>query len=47
MWNWLGGLDSNQDSQLQRLMYCRLYDLLAAGKDKAAKAAGTITRGDD
>ena len=24
---WLGGLDSNQDSQLQRLMYYRLYDL--------------------
>ena len=28
---WLGGLDSNQDSQLQRLMYCRLYDLPAEG----------------
>ena len=27
---WLGGLDSNQDSQLQRLMYYRLYDLPAA-----------------
>ncbi len=25
--NWLGGLDSNQDSQLQRLMSCRLDDL--------------------
>jgi hypothetical protein len=25
--SWLGGLDSNQDSQLQRLMYYRLYDL--------------------
>ena len=29
--NWLGGLDSNQDSQLQRLMYCQLYDLPAEG----------------
>jgi hypothetical protein len=28
---WLGGLDSNQDSQLQRLMYCQLYDLPAEG----------------
>src|ERR1700676_3609427 len=28
---WLGGLDSNQDSQLQRLMYYRLYDLPAEG----------------
>jgi hypothetical protein len=27
--SWLGGLDSNQDSQLQRLMYYRLYDLPA------------------
>src|SRR6267143_5498897 len=27
MKSWLGGLDSNQDSQLQRLMYYRLYDL--------------------
>ena len=31
--DWLGGLDSNQDSQLQRLMYCRLYDLPAEGGD--------------
>ena len=30
---WLGGLDSNQDSQLQRLMYYRLYDLPAEGKE--------------
>src|ERR1700731_767601 len=29
--DWLGGLDSNQDSQLQRLMYYRLYDLPADG----------------
>src|SRR5579862_5993001 len=29
--DWLGGLDSNQDNQLQRLMYYRLYDLPAAG----------------
>src|SRR6266436_5587514 len=29
MKSWLGGLDSNQDSQLQRLMYYRLYDLPA------------------
>jgi hypothetical protein len=31
---WLGGLDSNQDSQLQRLMYYRLYDLPAEGQKK-------------
>jgi site-specific DNA recombinase len=31
--NWLGGLDSNQDSQLQRLMYCRLYDLPVVDKE--------------
>ena len=24
---WLGGLDSNQDNQIQSLMYCQLYDL--------------------
>jgi hypothetical protein len=24
---WLGGLDSNQDNQIQNLMYCQLYDL--------------------
>ncbi len=30
---WLGGLDSNQDSQLQRLMYYRLYDLPAVGSE--------------
>jgi hypothetical protein len=32
--DWLGGLDSNQDSQLQRLMYYRLYDLPAAGNER-------------
>jgi hypothetical protein len=31
---WLGGLDSNQDSQLQRLMYYRLYDLPAEGDER-------------
>jgi hypothetical protein len=31
---WLGGLDSNQDSQLQRLMYYRLYDLPVVTKQK-------------
>jgi site-specific DNA recombinase len=25
--DWLGGLDSNQDNQIQNLMYCQLYDL--------------------
>ena len=27
--SWLGGLDSNQDNQIQNLMYCQLYDLPA------------------
>jgi hypothetical protein len=27
---WLGGLDSNQDNQIQNLMYCQLYDLPVA-----------------
>jgi hypothetical protein len=27
--DWLGGLDSNQDNQIQSLMYYRLYDLPA------------------
>jgi hypothetical protein len=31
---WLGGLDSNQDNQIQSLMYCRLYDLPAGGGHK-------------
>jgi hypothetical protein len=30
--DWLGGLDSNQDNQIQSLMYCQLYDLPAGGK---------------
>jgi hypothetical protein len=30
--NWLGGLDSNQDNQIQSLMYYQLYDLPAVGK---------------
>jgi hypothetical protein len=25
--SWLGGLDSNQDKQIQNLLYCQLYDL--------------------
>jgi hypothetical protein len=29
---WLGGLDSNQDNQIQNLMYCQLYDLPAEGR---------------
>jgi hypothetical protein len=29
---WLGGLDSNQDNQIQSLMYCQLYDLPAGGR---------------
>ena len=33
---WLGGLDSNQDNQIQNLMYCRLYDLPAEGDKNAA-----------
>ena len=46
--SWLGGLDSNQDSQLQRLMYCRLYDLPAeGGTQNTAKAAATIMRWDN
>src|ERR1019366_8384876 len=32
--DWLGGLDSNQDNQLQRLMSYRLYDLPAEGKKR-------------
>ena len=43
--SWLGGLDSNQDSQLQRLMYYRLYDLPAEGETtkKAANARPAST----
>ena len=33
-WKWLGGLDSNQDNQIQNLMYCQLYDLPAGGNKK-------------
>jgi hypothetical protein len=29
---WLGGLDSNQDNQIQNLMYCQLYDLPTAAQ---------------
>ncbi len=28
---WLGGLDSNQDNQIQSLMYYQLYDLPTEG----------------
>jgi hypothetical protein len=31
--NWLGGLDSNQDNQIQNLMYCQLYDLPVVAKN--------------
>jgi hypothetical protein len=31
---WLGGLDSNQDNQIQNLMYCQLYDLPAGDNKK-------------
>ena len=31
---WLGGLDSNQDNQIQNLMYCQLYDLPAGRRQK-------------
>ena len=31
---WLGGLDSNQDNQIQNLMYCQLYDLPAEDNKK-------------
>jgi hypothetical protein len=37
---WLGGLDSNQDNQIQNLMYCRLYDLPAGEDKKSAEIAG-------
>jgi hypothetical protein len=37
--SWLGGLDSNQDSQLQRLMYCQLYDLPAEGRQQKGPRA--------
>ena len=31
---WLGGLDSNQDNQIQSLMYYRLYDLPAVERHR-------------
>jgi hypothetical protein len=31
---WLGGLDSNQDNQIQNLMYCQLYDLPTRSKKR-------------
>lgn len=37
---WLGGLDSNQDNQIQNLMYCQLYDLPSGRhKNRAANTA--------
>lgn len=33
--DWLGGLDSNQDNQIQNLMYCQLYDLPTVKKTLA------------
>ena len=32
--DWLGGLDSNQDNQIQSLMYYRLYDLPTVTKQR-------------
>ena len=32
---WLGGLDSNQDNQIQSLMYCQLYDLPVVDENAA------------
>jgi hypothetical protein len=45
--SWLGGLDSNQDSQLQRLMYCRLYDLPAEEGRVAALVLGRLRNAQD
>src|SRR5215469_8947804 len=39
---WLGGLDSNQDSQLQRLMSYQLNDLPAAGGQQKRPLARPI-----
>src|SRR5271168_5405817 len=36
---WLGGLDSNQDNQIQNLMYCQLYDLPSEGENKSGPLA--------
>jgi hypothetical protein len=41
---WLGGLDSNQDNQIQNLMYCRLYDLPAEGDKKIRRNCRHETR---
>ena len=40
---WLGGLDSNQDSQLQRLMSYQLNDLPAAGGQQKRPLARPIS----
>src|SRR5580698_5338689 len=32
--DWLGGLDSNQDNQIQNLMYCQLYDLPTGAEEQ-------------
>ena len=37
--DWLGGLDSNQDNQIQSLMSYRLNDLPAEGGKKSAPKA--------
>jgi hypothetical protein len=42
---WLGGLDSNQDNQIQSLMYCQLYDLPSGGtlqKKPLARLTSTL-----
>ena len=38
---WLGGLDSNQDNQIQNLMYCQLYDLPTGGKEQRSDGGMT------
>src|SRR5580700_892595 len=37
--DWLGGLDSNQDNQIQNLMYCQLYDLPTGAENKSGPLA--------
>ena len=47
--SWLGGLDSNQDNQIQNLMYCQLYDLPAEGRQQKrpqARPASTLLADD-
>ncbi len=39
--DWLGGLDSNQDNQIQNLMYCQLYDLPTGGKEQRSDGGTT------